>query len=86
MERTNTTDETATATEEWLDGLDAAQVTARDGKFLRHVTEAAERAEVANADLRAAVLEARAAGETWAMIGPMLGVSRQAAYQRFGQS
>lgn len=77
-------DET-TAAEKWLDQLDPGDAAARDGKYLRHVTEAAEAAAVADAELRAAVLRAREAGETWAMIGMMLGITRQGAYQRFGQ-
>jgi dihydroxyacetone kinase len=40
----------------------------------------------AEADLRKTVAAARAAGDTWAMIGVALGISRQAAYQRFGQT
>lgn len=38
----------------------------------------------ANTALRIAVERARAAGHTWQEIGDLLGVSRQAAFQRFG--
>ena len=81
---TKVTDET-TAAEEWLDQIEPAEVPGRDGKNLRHVAEAAERAGLADSELRAAVANARAAGETWAMIGMVLGVTRQAAFQRFGR-
>jgi hypothetical protein len=85
MKSTKTTDE-MTAAEGWLAQLEPAEVRGRDGKYLRNVTEAAERALSANAKLRTAVKEARAVGETWAMIGLMLGVTRQAAFQRFGRA
>lgn len=39
---------------------------------------------LANATLRAAVDRARDAGRTWQEIGDVLGVTRQAAFQRFG--
>ncbi|WP_200952744.1 MULTISPECIES: hypothetical protein [unclassified Nocardioides] len=41
--------------------------------------------EDAEAELRAAVRAARAAGDSWAVIGAALETTRQAAYQRFGQ-
>ncbi|NGN64062.1 DUF3887 domain-containing protein [Streptomyces sp. A7024] len=40
---------------------------------------------LADTALRAAVGRARAAGHTWQEIGDLLGVSRQAAFQRFGR-
>jgi hypothetical protein len=39
----------------------------------------------AEEELHSAVAAARDAGDTWDMIGVALGVTRQAAYQRFGQ-
>lgn len=42
-------------------------------------------ADLAAEALRDAVAAARAAGCTWQEIGDLLGVSRQAAFQRFGQ-
>jgi hypothetical protein len=47
---------------------------------LRHLSEVAERVDWA---LLSVVGEARANGTTWAAIGQALGVSRQAAQQRF---
>lgn len=35
-------------------------------------------------ELRRTVVEARRAGATWREVGEVLGVSRQAAYDRFG--
>lgn len=75
----------ATAAEQWLDQLDPADpaVKARDGRYLRHVREAADATDIAADDLRRAVAEARANGESWGTIGMVLGVTRQAAQQRF---
>jgi hypothetical protein len=36
--------------------------------------------------MQAAVQRAREAGRTWAEVGDVLGISRQAAFQRFGNS
>ena len=73
------------AAERWLDQLDPADpaVKVRDGRFLRHVRGAAEAADTAGDALRQAVADARANGESWGTIGMVLGVSRQAAQQRF---
>lgn len=49
------------------------------------VTAAAERAAHAQRYLANTVRNARDAGLSWAAIGELLGVSRQAAQQRFGQ-
>lgn len=78
------TDET-TAAEKWLDQLDPADpsVKVRDARHLRHVRETADAADAASDALRRAVAEARANGESWGTIGMVLGVSRQAAQQRF---
>lgn len=74
-----------TSVEEWIDQLDPADpsVKVRDGRFLRHVREAADAADAAGEELRQAVADARANGESWGTIGMVLGVSRQAAQQRF---
>ncbi|MHC9294175.1 hypothetical protein ACRCUN_17060 [Mycobacterium sp. LTG2003] len=63
----------------WLDGLDVDPAAGRDTRYMRRI--AAARTE---AELEAAVADARAAGDTWAMVGTALGISRQAAHQRFG--
>lgn len=75
----------ATAAEQWLDQLDPADPTVkvRDGRYLRRVREAADATDVAADDLRRAVAEARTNGESWGTIGMALGVTRQAAQQRF---
>jgi tellurite resistance protein len=74
------------AAERWLDGLNPSDVTLDDAPALRRIRELATELEGAEARLRAAVAEARANGETWSLIGMVLGVSRQAAQQRFGDA
>lgn len=78
--KTNQTD-----IEQWIDQLDPKDpsVKVRDGRYLRHVRQAADAADAASEDLRNAVAQARANGESWGTIGMVLGVSRQAAQQRF---
>ncbi len=78
------TNETSAA-EQWIDQLDPndPSVKVRDGRYLRHVREYADAADAAAERLRNAVAEARANGESWGSIGMVLGVSRQAAQQRF---
>jgi hypothetical protein len=78
-------DET-TAAEDWLDSLDPASTPADDPRELRRVGLAQRGVEEAEAELRASVREARAAGRTWADIGRTLGVTRQAAQIRFRES
>jgi hypothetical protein len=50
------------------------------------VAAARERLDRARVDLQAAVDRARAQGRTWAQLGTTLGISRQAAFKRFGSA
>ena len=82
----------ATDVEEWLDNLDVDPAEARDGKHMRRIAAARKALDAAESGLAAArtemldaVTAAREAGDTWAMVGTALGISRQAAYQRFGK-
>jgi hypothetical protein len=70
--------------DKWLDELDPATTPSRDASCFRAIIEAQSGVEEAQARLRKAVLDARAAGDSWAVIGAALGVSRQAAWERFG--
>jgi hypothetical protein len=76
--------ETAADVEQWLDNLEPNPADARDGRYMRRISAATEALEAAHTELHAAVHAARAAGDTWAMIGTALGITRQAAFQRFG--
>jgi len=75
----------ATEVEQWLDNLDVDPANARDARHMRRIAAAAKSVDDAKDELNNAVAEARAAGDTWAMIGTALGIGRQAAYQRFGK-
>lgn len=55
-----------------------------DDALLRRLTPAAGRVEAADAGLRGLVDLLRTREVSWARIGESLGVSRQAAWERFG--
>ena len=87
MPRTRAQLEQAVAdTEAWLDALDPEALTSpdSDGADLRAIAQAlhAVAADLALADQ---VATARANGRTWTQIGTVLGVSKQAARERFGE-
>ncbi|MFY0409786.1 hypothetical protein [Solicola sp. PLA-1-18] len=71
--------------ERMLDDLDPATVEPRDATHFRRLIRARERLEADEIELRAAVASARAAGDSWTVIGAALDISRQAAQQRFGE-
>lgn len=73
-----------TDVEQWLDQLDPATTTSYDATHHRRIIAAGKALADAEDQLRHAVAAARAAGYSWALIGASLGVSRQAAQQRFG--
>ncbi|HWY89101.1 MAG TPA: hypothetical protein VNY31_00365 [Solirubrobacteraceae bacterium] len=65
------------------DSLDPATTEAEGTDDLREVATAAETVRADDARLREAVLVARAHGRSWNHIALALGVSRQAARQRY---
>jgi hypothetical protein len=67
-----------------LDAVSPATHPSRSAEHFRRIIAAAELVDAANVELRAAVAAARAAGDSWAVIGAALGTTRQAAFQRFG--
>lgn len=71
--------------EQWLDDMEVRPGDARDATHMRRIAAAAAAVDTAEAELQAEVDAARQAGDTWAMIGTALGLSRQGAYQRFGR-
>lgn len=77
-----TDDELAAEMEARIDAM-PTPAQGRDSSDLRRVADAREAADSAAADLLAAVDAARANGRSWAEIGMMLDVSRQAARERF---
>ena len=74
-----------TDVEQWLDQLDPGATRSFDATPHRRIVAADEALVEAEDGLRKAVADARAAGYSWAMVGASLGVSRQAAQQRFGR-
>jgi tRNA A37 N6-isopentenylltransferase MiaA len=71
--------------EDWLDSLDPATDPASDAADLRRIGTALEDVETTERELAEAVAAARKAGRSWSVIGMVLGISKQAAQQRFGQ-
>ena len=69
-----------------LDQLDPNTTEARDAKNLRRIIAARKHLADAETELRAAVTAAREDGDSWAAIGLALDTTRQAAYQRFGNT
>jgi len=69
-----------------LDDLDPAATPARDPTHFRNIRAARANVEKAETKLREAVDQARAAGDSWTIIGAALETTRQAAYQRFGRN
>lgn len=73
----------AAAAERWLDQLDPATVHAHDATHVRAIVAAADGLVAAERKLHQSVAEARAAGDSWTVIGAALGTTRQAAQMRF---
>lgn len=68
-----------------LDQLDPSTHPARDAASFRRIIAAQNQLADAEQELREAVRAARAAGDSWTVIGAALDISRQAAQQRFGE-
>ena len=66
-----------------VDSLDLDKTDMRDGRHLAKVGAALSALEQAEADLEAAIAEARAAGDSWTAIGVVLGTSRQGAHRKY---
>ncbi len=76
-----------TDTEAWLDSLDRRALASpeSDGADLRAIGEALRTVAVSDLSLAEQVATARANGRTWTQIAAVLGVSKQAARERFGE-
>lgn len=57
----------------------------RDASHFRRIIEARRGLEAADRELRDAVGAARAAGDSWTVIGAAMGTTKQAAFQRFSK-
>jgi hypothetical protein len=76
-----------TETEVWLDQLDPETIASPDTEAtdLRAIGEALHAVAVSDLGLADQVARARAHGRTWTQIAAVLGVSKQAARDRFGE-
>jgi len=73
--------------ERWLDSLDptAAASPDADASHLRRISAAVRSAATSQVELAKAVAAAREHGHSWTQIATMLGTSRQAAQERYGE-
>lgn len=78
-------DEALAAFEQHADSFDADPADVDHTPDLRAVAEAADAVSAAQARLTEAVVIARAQGRSWTRIAIALGVSRQAARQRYAR-
>jgi hypothetical protein len=72
------------ALDEELEALDPATTPARDARELRELADLASRRLQIDDEIAQKVADARAVGMSWGKIAIALGVSRQAARQRYG--
>jgi len=73
--------------EAWLNNLDPKALASpdSDGADLRAIGEALRAVAANDLNLADQVAKARANGRTWTQIAAILGVSKQAARERFGE-
>ena len=74
-------------TEAWLDNLDPEALGSPDsnGRDLSAIGQALRTVAASDLGLAEQVAKARANGRTWTQIAAVLGVSKQAARERFGE-
>ena len=73
----------AEALERWADDVDSADLKVADTESLRSIAELVEQRNEVDEDLTEAVRSARRSERSWAEIGAMLGVSKQAAQRKY---
>ncbi len=78
-------EQAAAEAEAWLDSLDPAMASADDIRDLRAITAAVDAVALDQSRLSRAVATARRNGRSWGMIARTLGVTKQAAQQRYGE-
>ncbi len=76
----------AAETEAMLDNLDVDQAQPEDISDLRAIAAALDSVAQGETGLAAAVAQARGNGRSWARIGTALGISKQAAHDRFAKA
>jgi len=75
----------AAETDAWLDSLDPEVDPAEDPADLRRIGLALRALAESQGEVDEAVAGARANGRSWGEIGLVLGISRQAARERYGE-
>ena len=75
----------AEALDKWADDVGAADLRVADTAALRVIAELVEQRNEVDEDLTEAVRAARRAERSWAEIGTMLGVSKQAAQRKYAK-
>jgi len=75
----------AEALEQWADNVDPADLKVAHTETLRVIAELVEQRNEVDEDLTEAVRQARRAERSWAEIGAMLGVSKQAAQRKYSK-
>lgn len=78
-------EQAASAAEVWLDSLDPLATPAEDPADLRRIGLALRALADKQREVDDAVAFARVHGRSWGEIGLILGISRQAARERYGQ-
>jgi hypothetical protein len=78
-------DTLADRVEQWADDVDPADLREIPIEDLRAITSLVATLQEVETALSSAVARARADGYSWAHIGTALGVSKQAAQQRYGE-
>jgi hypothetical protein len=76
--------ERASALERWAASVEAGDLVEADTSVLKAIAELAEKRDEVEGELVEAVRSARRANRSWSEIGAMLGVTKQAAQQRYG--
>lgn len=78
--------EKAARLERWAEGVSAEELVSVDTDVLRHLAQLADQRTRLESDLREAVIAARRSDRSWAEIGAMLGMSKQAAQRKYGRA
>ncbi len=81
---TNSRADRAAALEAWADGVDPDDLAEAKTSALRIIAELVEQRNKVDDGLADAVRAARDAGRSWSEIAAMLGVTKQAAQQKYG--
>ena len=75
----------AESLDRWADNVDSADLKVADTEALRSIAELVEQCNGVDEDLTEAVRSARRSERSWAEIGAMLGVSKQAAQRKYAK-